>query len=272
MTRLAVVVSDPHAGSAFGLMPRGFFTKEGNEIRLNPIQEWLMSCWDDCWDWFYKLAGNDEWSLILNGDLVDGVHHGTKEIWSNDESDHGIAAYHLLKPIGLKASSVFLTEGTEIHTKGQEHSIAYHLRSAGVPVRLPTPHSGAYPSLRIELAGTLCKFDHHTSTTSRPYLEASALSITMGAERVETARAGHRVPKVFGRAHRHKFGHFDDGYGVMFTTPPWQALTRYGRKVVPHAIPQVGLVVLDWRNAEDNSTPALHRRLHTLKEAEPVYS
>lgn len=267
--RKVIVISDLHAGSTYGIMPPNFHTKEGNEIGLNDVQKWYWECWEDCWKWAYELIGDEEWSVVLNGDMIDGYHHGTKEVWSNDESDHGIAAYHLLKDKISGATSIFLTEGTEVHTKGHEHALAYQLDSKGLNVVRPNATSGAWTTLRVEFGGTVCKFDHHIGTTARPYLEASQLSIAMGAERVEAARAGHRVPKVYGRAHRHKFGHFDDGYGMMFTTPPWQALTRFGRKVVPHAIPQAGFIILDWEGIDDG-VPVLHKRLHTIKQP-PIY-
>jgi hypothetical protein len=269
--KLAVILSDLHAGSTYGIMPAGFHIKEGNEIGLNTTQKWLLECWEDCWEWFYSLCGADPFSIIINGDAVDGVHHGTTEVWSNDESDHGIAAYHLLKNHCIKASSVFLTEGTNIHTKGHEHTLAYQLKSAGGKIKMPKGHGGAWPSLEVEFAKTLCKFDHHISTTSRPYLEGSGLSIAMGAERVESGRSGHPIPRVFGRAHRHIFGEFCDGYGLIFTTPPWQTSTRYGRKFAPHSKIQVGMVVLDWRDTkEEDCVPVLHKKLFCTERQRPA--
>lgn len=267
--RLVVVLADLHCGSTYGIMPPGFHTKEGNEIGLNEVQKWLWECWNDCWAWFYKLAGRAPWSLVLNGDLVDGYHHGTKEVWSNDESDHGIGAYHLLKSPGRKAYSVYLTEGTEVHTKGLEHSLAYQLKSGGVPIVRPKGEGGAWPSLDIEFAKTYCKFDHHISTSKRKYLTGTKMTAEYGDLLMRSAMAGHKAPKVVGRAHCHEFDSHDNGYGLIFTSPPWQVLTRFGRRVVPNAIGkvQVGMVVLDWRHTEDNCTPVLHKRLHIPKQS-----
>lgn len=265
-SRLAVIINDIHAGSSLGLVPRGFRTLEGIGIGMNRVQEWLMECWEDGWEWFYALAKKDPWALIANGDMIDGIHHKTTQIFSNNLSDHISAAYNLLKKPALKANAVFLTEGTEIHTTTTEHSLAYQLEAKGVNVIRPAKESGAWDSLLVEFAGTLCKFDHHISSTSRPYLEGSALSIHMGAERQEAARSGYRIPKVFGRAHRHRFGYFSDGNGLIFCAPPWQVSTRYGRKFSPHGIPQVGMAVLDWRHTKDNEIPTLHSRLYTIKQ------
>jgi len=264
MSKLCVVISDLHCGSTFGLMPEGFHIKEGNEIKLNKIQEWLIYGWKDCWEWFYKLKGKDPFDMIINGDLVEGVHHHTKEIWSVDETDHMIAAYKLLKPHCKRARNAYITEGTEVHTGGYEHAIAYQLKGAGCNIVMPKGEGGAWPTLYTRMNDTLVKADHHITSSTRPYLEASQLAIHMGAERIEAARAGYEVPKVFLRAHRHKFGVFDDGYGMLIVTPPWQTKTRFGRKVVPHAVPQCGMVVLDWRKSDD--LPVVHKRLHALAQ------
>jgi hypothetical protein len=105
----------------------------------------------------------------------------------------------------------------------------------------------------------------------RSYLEASALSITLGDIRNQRSRSGAEVPKVIVRSHRHRFGLYEDGYGMMVALPAWQALTRFGRKVVPGAMPQCGIVILDWRNVEDGGTPVVHKRLHTIKQPSPRF-
>jgi len=265
--RLLVVVSDLHAGSSVGLLRPGFHTKDGNEIGLNETQKWLWSCWEDCWAWFYKLAEKDPFVLVVNGDLIDGSHHGTTELISNDESDHGIAAYHVLRQPAKKAHSVYITLGTEIHTKGHEHTIAYQLNAKTHNIKMPKGEGGAWPTLDLTIAGTYCKFDHHIGASKRKYLTGTKMTAEYGDLIMRKAMAGHRIPKVVVRSHCHEFDAHDNGYGLIVTTPPWQCLNRFGRKVVPNASPTVGMVVLDWRYSEENCTPALHKRLHTIKPA-----
>jgi hypothetical protein len=259
--RLAVILSDLHAGGTTALMPPGFHTREGNEIGLNAVQKWLWDAWEDSWKWFDDLAGGDPWAMVINGDVIDGDHHGTSQIWSRDESDHGIAAYHLLKDHARRATSVYLTQGTESHTHGFESALAYQLHSLGAQVRMPDGYAGAWPTLDLEIAGTYIKADHHIGATTRSYLESSALSIALADMRLRCARAGHRVPRVVIRAHRHQYGYFEDGYGAIVITPCWQQLTRFGHKVVPGAVLQTGLVVLDWRNTGDDCIPHVRRNL-----------
>jgi hypothetical protein len=268
--KLLAIVSDLHAGSTYGILPPGFHTRNGNEIGLNDYQKWIWDCWGDCWGWFDKLRGKEDYTLVMNGDAVDGFHHGTTEIWTNDESEHGIAAYHVLKEPASKAASVFLTEGTESHTRGHEHGLAYQLKAKGSKVIMPKGSGGAWPTLDISVHGTRIKFDHHIGTSMRSYLEASQLGIVLGNMRSEYARAGHDCPKVLVRAHRHRYGLFSDGYGMTVVTPAWQLLTRFGRRVVPDAVPQIGIVVLDWRDKEKGELPDVQTRLHTIKQSSPI--
>jgi hypothetical protein len=240
-------------------------TLEGTNLRQNAVQKWLWGCWQDCWAWVDDVVGDDDWALIVNGDAVEGNHHGTREIISAEDGDHATAAYHCLKPHAAKASKRYLVMGTECHTKEAEHNLAKQLNCDE-----PDGPRAAWPELRITIAGTLCHFRHHITTTSRPYLEGSALSIHLGVERQEAARAGHDTPRVMVRSHRHRFGVFDDGFGLGVVTPPWQALTRYGQKVVPAANVQVGAVVLDWRDRGDDEIPDVRKRLHTAKQPKGV--
>jgi len=266
--KVLVCVSDTHVGSSFGLLHPGFETHEGNPVGQNELQKWLWSAWEDCWKWADQVIGKDEWSLVINGDAVDGNHHHTKEIWSPDEGDHLQAAAEILTDAASGASSVYITEGTESHTKGMEHALARILKNNGVKV-VTNGKRGAWDSLHLKVSDSLCEFDHHMPTSMRSYLEASALSITLGDIRNQRARSGAESPRVIVRSHRHRFGLYEDGYGMMVALPAWQGLTRFGRKVVPGAMPQCGLVILDWRGTEGDCTPTVHKRLHTIKPPTP---
>lgn len=269
--RLLVCVGDPHVGSTVGLLHPGFVTHEGNAVSQNELQKWMWDAWEDGKEWRDTICGKDPWACVLNGDAVDGNHHGTKEIWSVDESDHLQAAKEIFTDFAKDAHSLYVVEGTESHTRNLEHALASMLRGEGLNVVSPSKRRPAWDSLKVRVAGSACEFDHHMPTSMRSYLEASALSITLGDIRNQRARAGEIVPKVIVRSHRHRFGLYEDGYGMMVALPAWQALTRFGRKVVPGAMPQCGLVILDWRNVEDGGTPVVHKRLHTIKSPPSVY-
>lgn len=262
--KVGVFFGDLHCGSTMGLLKPGFVTHEGNGIKLNEYQEWMWEAWTDCWKWAKKVIGKDSWFAVNNGDSIDGNHHHTREIWSPDEADHMASCADILSEALEGASEVYLTEGTNVHVKNMEHGIARRLKNDGIKVRSPKGMH-AWPELKLEVAGARCEVDHHMSVAMRSYLEASALSITLGDIRNQRARTGGTVPKLIVRSHRHRFGLYEDGYGMMIALPPWQGITRFTRRVVPGAVPQVGLIVCDWRTCSTNETPVVHKRLHTLK-------
>lgn len=258
---MVVVVSDPHAGSSYGLMPNPFTTIGGQVIRPNALQRWLLACWHDFWAWSDTRTSGLKWAFVLNGDATEGVHHRTTEVISADTGDHMAAAVELLAPIAERADHTFIVEGTECHTSNLEHAIGDKL--GAVKCRMGSGHSlHAWPQLSLNVNGCCGIIRHHISTTTRPYLEATQLSVQLGVDRIESIRAGTPAPRFLVSAHRHQYGHYSDGDAVSVVCPPWQGLTRHGRKVVPAATTRVGGVILDFREAGPDEKPQIMERIY----------
>lgn len=263
--RVAVFISDLHCGSPSGLLPPELVNLDDNPIGQNPFQRWLWKCWEDCWGWALDEIGRDPWALIVNGDIIEGNHHGTRELISPRDEDHGTAAYHALTPLVKAAAATYMVQGTECHTGEAEHKMATRWKTEGLAVRTPDSRRASWPSLRLEIAGCLNHIAHHINTTSRPYLEGSQPSIHLGVERVEAARTNSGVPRCVWRAHRHVFGSWRDAHGCLTVTPPWKGHDRYTRKVVPAASITVGLVMADWRHRDDGDIPDIRPKMHTAQ-------
>lgn len=251
-TELAIVVSDTHCGSEVGLAPPLVKLRAGNEVRFgkNLHQVWLWQCWLSAISQVSQIVGNDRAALFINGDAVEGVHHrNEKELIAADMDRHIDMAIECLRPFSMLASDTFVVKGTECHTQGLEDLLAQELEAVS---------GKAKEKWLVEINGCLVDAAHHMSTSGRAYLEASAMSIHMGNARVNSVRSGHKVPKVFLRAHRHCGGYFSDGAGLFCVTGGWQFLTRHGHKVVTDSVPSPTVMVLDWRNLPKNSLPKVH--------------
>ena len=257
--KLLFIISDTHIGSTVGLWPKDFISNEGNPIGCNKFQNWLYDCWEDMNKWAAKILAKDSYDVVHCGDATEGIAHRTIQVMTPDIGDQVTAVKQLLEPVVLKASKVHFIKGTECHTHTNEGHIGRHFGAS----RDPSTGQHAWDSLDIEVHGTLCNFAHHISTTARPYLEASAHSINLGALAVSRARAGKRVPTVMVRGHRHRHGVWNDGNLLSVTLGAWQGLTRFGYKVVPDAIPQPSAVILDWRNVEKGDLPTVHQKVYT---------
>jgi hypothetical protein len=261
--RLAFMIADTHCGSTQGILPPGFVTHEGNEIRQNEIQRWLWDCWQRGMEWMEKVADGDPYALILNGDCLDGNHHRTKEIWSPDEGDHLKCARELLKvPAGL-AAKVFVVAGTEVHTHNAESALAEML--SAVPD--PNTGKGAWHRADLTIAGTRLIAQHHCPTSQRSWTAASALCAGLAEEQLQAARNGEQIPLALATAHRHVFGTYESPNGVAVGLPAWQGLTRFGQKVVPSARTQCGLVAFDWREREDGMPPEVKAATYIMPRA-----
>jgi len=255
-----VVVSDLHCGSSVALWPDKHKSSTGNTIGLgdNLHQQWLWSCWQDAIAKVKAHFKGRNFAVICNGDLIEGIHHGTTEVVVAKNADHASAAIECLAPLISGATESYFVAGTECHVGDWEQKICADLRG-----------KWCGDKGLIEINGTLIDVSHHCPTSSRAYLEAGGMSISMGNARLNYARVGHRLPKVFLRAHRHTGGYYSDGNAAYVITPAWQLLTRYGFKVVTDSICRPGFVILDWQSTTPGGIPSILLNTYEPKETRP---
>lgn len=256
--RTLVVISDVHCGSTRALLPPGFETLEGQVVAQNATQRWLWECWLRANDFIAATANGDPYALIINGDLIEGVHHGTKQIISPEVADHARAAIAVLEPVAKLAAKTFVVLGTEAHTGNHEINLG---KALGAQVN---PETGfhAFDRLTIDVAGVRCVFRHHIPATTRRSLRGSQLALTLAEEQLEAVANGETLPQVVGCAHRHIFDWYQNDSGICVVSPPWQMLTRFGHKIVSASRTKPGVYILDWRNRANGELPELHRRLY----------
>ena len=261
-----LVIADPHAGSTVGLMPPDFRTLEGNKIGQNALQEFLWRCWLDCEPWAWSIIGTAPFALVFNGDCTEGDHHGTKQIWSKNITDHVNCANKLFGPLAKAAAKVFIVQGTECHTNSSEYAIAEKLRAVVNPETVnPEDPEGSpriFDRLTIDVHGVRCVFRHHIGVTFRSYLSATQFAVTINEEKIEAVNNGEVAPRVVCCAHRHRYGKWDDGFNLCVVSPPWQGITRHVHKVVSAARCHPGAYILDWSGLPRGSLPAVHSTIY----------
>jgi len=254
-----VGIGDLHCGSSVGLCPPGYRLKTGGIYGLNPFQEVLWESYLTCLSWLDDSLPKDSPTLlVVNGDVVDGNHHGNMDLVSGNEFDHIDIAEQVLDPLISRFDKVIFLRGTECHTKDMEDQIA---KAFGSKV-IANPENGklSYDKLRMKTHGTFGIWRHHISTVSTPWSKANALSKHLALEQVEAARLGHDIPKYIVASHRHEPGRYIDATGACIVLHPWQGSTRYAHKVVPHANCVVGVTLLDWSNREEGEIPDIRTK------------
>lgn len=262
--RLALCISDSHCGSTVGLAhPTESRNVDGNTIRLNPIQAWLWECHEHmCNEWLPSIAGGDPFVVFHNADAIDGYHHRTRQTWTTDDGamrDCFVACY---RDLADRAAAWFQTRGTECHTgESVESEAGFYLGAE----RHPTTGTYAPDEWRVEMCGKLISVAHHTSTTSRPYLESGVGSREVATAALAALRANRRPPDILVRAHGHTFTETQDATGMYIRLPPWQVKTRYAAKVVTNSITLPGAVLLDFRNCLPGEMPHVRKILYRPK-------
>lgn len=264
--KLIAVLADLHVGSTKAIIPPGFTTLEGNEIKLNAMQHWLWDCWCRANAFLLGVTNGDPFALVLNGDLIEGNHHGTKEIWSVDVKDHVEAAHKLLGFISGNAEKTFVVRGTECHTNNQEVSLGQMLGAE----KCKETGLAAFDRLTLDLNGIRHVFRHHIGTSVRRGLAGTQLSVNLAEEQVEAVNNREPIPRFVGFAHRHKFGIYQDDNGIAVVSPPWQGLTRFGHKVVSQARTKPGIYILDYRNSDYEQNPVIKHQVYDTPAPEPV--
>jgi hypothetical protein len=265
-TKLIVVISDLHCGSSVGLIPPVFDElDDGPALTQNAPQQWLWKQWRDFWDrWIPSVTGDDAWSLVINGDATEGVHHRSVQVHP-DEIVHWRIANHVLAPLVPMAHRMFMVRGTECHTGNMETDLAYRLGCEQSP-----DGRWAHDHLRLEVNGVGVSFQHHIGASARPWLGGYQMLASLVEEQFRASSRGQSPPGVIVRSHRHVFGSMTTSHGACVVTPAWQLLTRYGKKVTQDMLAMVGGIVLDFRDREPGELPLIHHKLYSQDATEAL--
>ncbi len=242
-----VVISDLHAGCRMALCPpTGAALDGGGRYMPSALQLKLWGIWREFWDeWVPTATKGEPFAVVMNGDVVDGVHHNSTTQISHDLEDQAAIAYELLKPItDLCEGRFFMVRGTDAHV-GQsgvdEEKLARRLKAKKNEVG-----QHARFELWLKMDKRLIHFAHHIGCAGSMAYETSAVMRELSEMFADSARWGNQVPDIIARGHRHR--HIEvrvptrNGYGIGFVTPAWQLRTPFSYRIPGGrvALPQIG--------------------------------
>lgn len=254
-----VVISDLHAGSRSAPCPLTFPLRDGATYQASSLQASLTFILQSIRKRILTQLDGRKFALVLNGDLVEGSHHDKAQLVDPDPLIHRRIARDLLMPWVNASHSTYLVRGTRCHVGDMEEELA---RDFGA---VPIDGTQARYRLHMKVRGSEGIFSHHISTSTRDWSGAAALSNVLAAERLEAAKADWPLPRWIVRSHRHQYGMYSDGDGVVVTTPALQATTDFTHKIIPHIKPVVGLVLLSFpKDAKVPTVTPFLERVATL--------
>lgn len=250
------IVSDLHAGSTLGLHPHaGTTLDDGQTYHPTKPQRWLWDNWLDFWKRVAEHRG-DKLAVLVNGDVVDGDHHGTWQLASGNPVDQAKIADAVMEPVfALEPDAVIVTRGTEAHVGGSashEESIAkgWANRREAVPLVM---HNANYTWWHFtgEFEGVLIDAAHHGRMGGRNWTGPNAANLHAADIFYEHAKRGWRHPDLCVRSHSHQTADSQDAHPVRYiATPAWQLKTAFGHKVVAGKYADIGGIIAQCEDGE----------------------
>jgi len=236
-----VVVSDLHCGCRFGLCPSGRIPLDGGgTYTQSSLQRFTWRLWEHFWNkWVPQVVGDRRFCIVVNGDVIDGTHHGTVTQISQNLADQLRIAQTVLSPLVKRVDGrLYIVRGTEAHAGAsaqEEDKLCEMLRI-----------SPATFGLWLQMGGKLLHFAHHIGSAATLQTEPLALAREMSNALMNAARWRGMLPDCLVRSHRHTNMEIriatSRGPVVAFCTAGWQLKTPYLYRiaVAKTTIPQIG--------------------------------
>jgi len=252
-----VVVSDLHCGCTLGLHPaKKSRLDEGGFYEPSKLQRIVTEWWDEFWNnWVPRATNNQPYTVVINGDTLDGVHHRATTQVSQNLSDQAKIARTLLEPIVDKCNGRFyMLRGTEAHVGPsgvEEERLAKEL--GAIPDSIG---KHARNELWIEVGDWLTHIMHHIGTTGSTHYESSAVMKELAEGYSEAGRWNERAPDCIVRSHRHRYIKVEvpaDGESnIAVVTPGWQLKTPFTYRIAGGRLtqPQFGGLLIRQGNEE----------------------
>lgn len=244
-------------GCQLGLChPSGARLDNDGRYDPSPIQQKVWAWWTEFWNEFVPDATKGEpYAVAVNGDVIDGVHHGSTTQWSHNLTDQGDMARAILKPVVERCEGRFyMIRGTEAHvgkSAQEEERLAQELGA------IPNTQ-GRYARWELwKMVGPrLVHLLHHIGSTGSQAYETTAIHKELVESFTEAGRWGRRYPDAVIRSHRHRYAETviatSNGRAFSCVTPAWQLKTPFAWRIPGARLsePQIGGVVIRYHKGE----------------------
>lgn len=262
--RNLVVVSDLHCGCRLGLYNAEdpVSCDDGGILEPSNLQVKLWDMWSEFWGtWVPRLTKKEPYSVLVNGDAVDGVHHGSTTQMSQNLADQEEIAFRVLEPLLKRCEGrLYIIRGTEAHSGKSgvdEERLARRLKAR--------PAAGKYArsDLWIRVGKGLVHCLHHIGTAGSLAYETTGPQKEIEQVYVESARWNNEIADMTVRSHRHRFVETRfltyKGLATSTTTAGWQLKTPFAYRVAGarNTEPQIGGTIIRCDDREIYTLPQI---------------
>lgn len=257
MKRALIFLGDLHCGSTVGLAhPQGVMHDDGAWIYPSKVQLYLWEKYQEFCRDAAELAEGRKTHLFLMGDLVDGDHHRTHQLVSNDQGLHVQIAVDVLMDgvMQIPHESVHALRGTPSHVgkaAGLEAAVMARLSREGCDTIVKDEEGRmVHPFVYADFEGTLIDARHHGRQGQREHTRGSYSKLYGLDVYLSHHLEGRRPPQISLRGHLHKaIDSGPDHRGITRTIqlPCFQLHTEWTRRISIETMPDIGgcVILLD---------------------------
>lgn len=242
-----IVFSDKHIGSALATWPIEVILSNGNEHKLNKVQEYLAAREDEFWTWARGLTKGRRTIVVVNGDICQGNHEKFGDMLETNRAYQRRAAVAEFRKRRKDGDIWKIVRGTRIHdgAEGQDgESVAEAMDCK--PNLLDGRFS--YYILSMTINGIKINAVHHIGSSSSPVSEFTALAKMLTKADQAASRWGIDAPDIWLTGHRHiydeAFYATSRGRRGVIVTPAWIAHGEYAAVVASTEPSQIGGAVI----------------------------
>lgn len=258
---LIVTVADLHVGSPYAVCPARWQNTNGKELLPTPLQAKIREHWLECWQRVADLRRGARLIVLVLGDVIEGIHHGSTEIDANrlDVQERMAVAVldeglHIGK-FNFRASSgdaLRFVAGSDAHD-GQDGESGENVAHA---VLASDKHLGGRvttDALACSVNGVPFYAVHKPGSGPggrRPLL-GNAYQSWLTALYFEHLESGQQPPRYVLSAHYHRplsrdiRNASDDVVMTGVMLPAWKLKDKHAKGVVPFDITRIGMWVCD---------------------------
>ena len=257
------VYNDLHAGSPVApFPPRQWEMPEGNYLPTR-LQIELYNHLKEASEEIGRRRKGKRLIIIKLGDMVEGLHHNSKQVSSTRRAVHEAISLELMDRIdewtGFTDGDLeFFVAGTESHVEESEERIA---RDRDAQAYIPPTESGrdgvyVFPVLNITINGIPCFFAHHGPATGEGANKGNGLRGRIKNMYLEYLEIGKVPPRlvVFADKHRKHYERVWRSDKVMIDaiiSPAYQVKTEFVYKIRPEALSNVGCTCIEIKSNGD---------------------
>ena len=245
-----VALSDLHSGGTTALFPSRFMQFEHTNHTPTDKQKEMFAHFAHCAEIIAKQRNKKRLIVIVDGDAIDGVHHGSLQIVTQQKTEqrdiHIDLMDFFLREVKFnknKGDKLYYVTGTEIHVNGNENIIGEDLEAE------KNGELYAFDMLDIEINGRRVWAAHHGTAAGKGANKGNALRNGLKNLYFDCLNEKITPPDLYVTGHVHD--PFYETYnqwsgddihvlhGIIL--PSWQQKTRFAYKVAPTARNKIGL-------------------------------